>query len=49
MDIMEIDVRTVISDFTDFKNKSGPFSKTKEYLCVAAEETEVLKLVDSIL
>lgn len=43
MDNMEINARTVISDFTDFKNKSGPFSKNKEYLWVAAEETEALK------
>lgn len=27
MDNMEIVVRIVISDFTDFKTKSGPFSK----------------------
>jgi len=42
MDNIEIDARKVISDFAFFKNKSGPFSKTNEYLWVAAEETEAL-------
>lgn len=42
MDNIEIDARKVISDFANFKNKSEPFSKTNEYLWVAAEETEAL-------
>jgi len=42
LDNIEIDARKVISDFANFKNKSGPFSKTKEYLWVVSEETEAL-------
>jgi len=42
MDNMEINARIVIYNFTNFKNKSGPFSKTKKYLWIGAEETEAL-------
>lgn len=42
MDNIEIDARKLIFDFSNFKNKTGTFSKTKEYLWVATEETDAL-------
>lgn len=39
---LEIDARKVISDFTHFKSKTEQFSKHKEYLWVAAEDTSAI-------